>query len=62
METMPMWVIILVIGIVGGIFSYALRIFLNNFYDSRPIMCDMCGKWRGQIRGNCPHCGQKLSN
>ncbi|SFA85751.1 MULTISPECIES: hypothetical protein [unclassified Bacillus (in: firmicutes)] len=61
MESIPMWVTILIIAVVGGIFAYGLRIFLNNFTDSRPIVCDMCGKLaRKTPGGHCPHCTHQL--
>jgi hypothetical protein len=61
METIPVWILILLVGIVASTFWYGLRIFLNRFYDDRPIYCEMCSKLVFKsTNAKCPNCSHSI--
>ncbi len=64
---MPMWGVLLICLIPMILFLYFGRKVVDQIYDSRPIICEFCGKTYTQINKvvngtsfiSCPHCGTR---
>lgn len=62
---MPVWLILLLCVVPIAVYFYFSRKAYDLMYDSKPIVCNVCGKHYSQfkkvINGSssvtCPHCG-----